>query len=46
MHIFRLNIRKKIFLVRLWNRLTREVVKSPFLAVFEERVDVLLRDMV
>ncbi|KGL78177.1 hypothetical protein N309_04235, partial [Tinamus guttatus] len=46
---FGLDIRKKIYMervVNIWNRLPREVVESPSLALFKKRVDEALKDMV
>jgi len=46
---FRFHITKNFFtesVVRHWNRLPREVVKSPSLDMFKKRVDITLRDMV
>ena len=44
-----MDVKKKLFskrVVRYWNRVPREVVDSPSLEVFKNRVDVTLNDMV
>lgn len=46
---FRLGFRKNFFtmsVVKHWNRLSREVVKTPSLEIFKRHVDMAQRDIV
>jgi len=46
--VFRVDIRKKFFtmkVVRYWNKLHREVVAAPSMAVFKARLDGVLSNM-
>ena len=41
-----IDIRKKSFAVRHWNRLPRDVVDAPFLETFRVRLDQVLGNMI
>ncbi|KFV49577.1 hypothetical protein N341_09299, partial [Tyto alba] len=46
---FRLDIRKKLFMIRVlkhWNRLPREVVDAPSLETFKARLDGALSNLI